>query len=264
MQRGVFLTSICVDRAYSGRTGSGADLWLSEQLGVRGLLGRTRRVGMSDLFHCFDGCARKVWHGGETPANEQHDEAEATEESDASSGDEDRDELPLVAWTRLCRQLRAILGRGQGNFHLQAAYKQFGIHGRPKITIPGATRMIVYSSRFVEQSFRHFTARYEALCAYEVVQEALAEDPSNKSRAHHRKRREKIVRVGNRLARASSLLPSFWVHLCFSLPGGFIEGALQVQKTAAVFSFACVGPSCAFVLVSSRVVAASFGEVAGC
>ena len=206
VQRGVFLTSICVDRAYSGRTGSGADLWLSEQLGVRGLLGRTRRVGMSDLFHCFDGCAKQVWHGGETPANEQHDEDEATEESEPSSGDEDRalgqgDALALV---------RAILGRGQGNFHLQAAYKQFGIHGRPKITIPGATRMIVYSSRFLEQSFRHFTVRYEAFCAYEVVQEALAEDPSNKSRAHHRKRREKIVRVGNRLARASSLLPSFW------------------------------------------------------
>ena len=110
VQRGVFLTSICVDRAYSGRTGSGADLWLSEQLGVRGFLGRTRRVGMSDLFHCFDGCAKQVWNGGETPANEQHDEAEATEESEPSSGDKDQapgqgDELPLVAWTRLCRQL---------------------------------------------------------------------------------------------------------------------------------------------------------------
>ena len=82
---------------------------------------------------CFDGCARNVWHGGETQANEQHDEDEATEESEPSSGDEDHalgqgDALALVAWTRACRQLRAILGRGQGNFHLQAAYKQFGIH----------------------------------------------------------------------------------------------------------------------------------------
>ena len=50
VQRGVFLTSICVDRAYSGRTGSGAGAWLSEKLGVRGLLGTARRVGMSDLF----------------------------------------------------------------------------------------------------------------------------------------------------------------------------------------------------------------------
>ena len=62
-------------------------------------------------------CPRKVWHGGETQANEQHDEDEATEESEPSSGDEDRalgqgDALALV---------RAILGRGQGNFHLQAA-----------------------------------------------------------------------------------------------------------------------------------------------
>ena len=50
VQRGVFLTSICVDRAYSGRTGSGAGAWLSEKLGVRGLLGTAHRVGMSDLF----------------------------------------------------------------------------------------------------------------------------------------------------------------------------------------------------------------------
>ena len=68
---------------------------------------------------------------------------------------------------------------------------------------------VVYSSRFLEQSFRHFRARYEAFCACDVVLEALAGDPSNKSRAHHRKRREKIVRVGNRLARASNLLPAF-------------------------------------------------------
>ena len=103
----------------------------------------------------------------------------------------------------------------------------------------------------------------EALCAYEVVQEALADDPSNKSRAHHRKRREKIVRVGNRLARASNVLPAFLVHLCLSLPHGFIQGALQVQKTDTVFSFARVGPSRAFELVASRAIAASCGDVAG-
>ena len=150
-----------VDRAYSGRTGSGADAWLSHwtlEL-ARGCL-RSWEFGAywAQLAEsacltssCFDGCARKVWHGGETQANEQHDEDEATEESEPSSGDEDHalgqgDALALVAWTRVCRQLRAILGRGQGNFHLQAAYKQCGIHGRPKITIPGATRMVVYSS----------------------------------------------------------------------------------------------------------------------
>ena len=62
---------------------------------------------------CFDGCARKVWHGGETQANEQHDEDEATEESEPSSGDEDHalgqgDALALVAWTRACRQLPGV------------------------------------------------------------------------------------------------------------------------------------------------------------
>ena len=60
VQRGMFLTSMPCDRAYVGRTGTGADAWLSDKLGVRGLLDSARRVGMSDLFHCFDGCARKV------------------------------------------------------------------------------------------------------------------------------------------------------------------------------------------------------------
>ena len=95
--------------------------------------------------------------------------------------------------------------------------------------------MIVYSSSFLRQSFAHFKARYEALCAFDTVLQALAEDHSNKGRARHRKRREVIVRVGRRLARASNVLPAFLTHLCLSLPHGFIQGALQVQKTAAVF-----------------------------
>ena len=79
----------------------------------------------------------------------------------------------------------------------------------------------------------------------------------------HEKRREKIARAGRRLARASNVLPAFLVHLCFSLPHGFIQGALQVQKTDAVFSFARVCPSCAFAPVASRAIAASCGDVAG-
>ena len=68
--RGMFLTSMPVDRAYTGRTGIKLDAWLSDKLGVRGLLGSARRVGMSDLFHCFDGCARKVWNGGKKEQKE--------------------------------------------------------------------------------------------------------------------------------------------------------------------------------------------------
>ena len=112
-------------------------------------------------------------------------------------------QLAESARTRVCRRLRAILGRGQGNFHLQNAYARCGIQGRPNICIPGGTRMIVYSSGFLRQSFAHFKARYEALCAWDIVLQGLAEDPSNKGRARHRKRREMIVRVGQRLARAS-------------------------------------------------------------
>ena len=83
------------------------------------------------------------------------------------------------------------------------AYARCGIHGRPKICTPGGTGMVVYSSGFLRQSFAHFKTRYEALCAWDIVLQGLAEDPSNKGRARHRKRRETIVRAGQRLARAS-------------------------------------------------------------
>ena len=51
--------------------------------------------------------------------------------------------------------------------------------------------------------------------------------------------------AGQRLARASNVLPAFLVHLCFSLPHGFIQGALQVQKTDAIFFLrTCVSIAC--------------------
>ena len=128
----MFLTSQPADRAYTGRTGTKTDAWLSDKLGVRGLLGRARRNGMADLFHCFDGCARKVWEGGNKKEKDKR-EKEArrleqdseTEESivgeDADLAPDRGDALPLVVWARVCRRLRAILGRGQGNYHLQKA-----------------------------------------------------------------------------------------------------------------------------------------------
>ena len=194
-------------------------------------------------------CKKKVWDGGKPEGQHRREQDSESEESDSSEDAylalDHADALPLVAWARVCRRLRAILGRGQGNFHLQNAYARCGFHGRPKISVPGGTRMIVYSSSFLRQSFAHFKARYEALCAFDTVLQALAEDRSNKGRARHRKRREMIVRVGRRLARASNVLPAFLTHLCLSLPHGFISGALQVQKTAAVFSLCtCVSIAC--------------------
>ena len=63
---------------------------------------------MSDLFHCYDGCAPRVWEGGkkqaakqEKQAEKRRDEDEATEESDLSSDEElGGDTLPLVAGGR--------------------------------------------------------------------------------------------------------------------------------------------------------------------
>ena len=88
---------------------------------------------------------------------------------------------------------------------------------------------------FLQQSFTHFKARYDALEAFETVLQALAETPSNKSRARHQKRREKILRIGHRLAQGSNILPPCLVHQCFKLPYGFISGARQIQQTAQIF-----------------------------
>ena len=114
----MFLTCMPADRAYTGRTGIGLDAWLSDKLGVRGLLGEARRVGMADLFHCFDGCVRKVWGGhgtGRKEARRLEQDSETEESSlseDADLAPDHHDALPLVAWTSVCRRLRAILGRG--------------------------------------------------------------------------------------------------------------------------------------------------------
>ena len=70
VHRGMFLTCMVADRAYTGFSGTRLDEWLGEKLGVWGILGRARRIGMADLFHCFDGCARKVWDGDATGRRE--------------------------------------------------------------------------------------------------------------------------------------------------------------------------------------------------
>ena len=62
VRRGMFLACIPCDRAYCGKTGIGADAHLSEMLGCQGILGTHRRVGMADLFHCYDGCAKATWN----------------------------------------------------------------------------------------------------------------------------------------------------------------------------------------------------------
>ena len=82
----------------------------------------------------------------------------------------------------------------------------------------------------------------------EILHQGLADDPSikTKERARHRKRAETVVKAGRRLARASNVLPAFLVHRCLALPHGFIQGALQVQKTEQVF-FLCTCGSIACV-----------------
>ena len=51
------LTSMLVDRAYSGNTGNKADEYLCQKLGMK------QRVGLADKIHCCTGAAAFVWAG---------------------------------------------------------------------------------------------------------------------------------------------------------------------------------------------------------
>ena len=73
VRRGMFLACIPCDRAYCGKTDIGADAHLSEMLGCQGILGTHRRVGMADLFHCYDGCAKATWNTNRKSSQGQAD-----------------------------------------------------------------------------------------------------------------------------------------------------------------------------------------------
>lgn len=155
---------------------------------------------------------------------------ESSGPSSPESESED-DGAPFERWVRVCRPLRAVLGRGQGDFHLGVAFTTCGIRGRPKIGVPGGTRMVVFSGDFLSQSFAHFPAQYRAVWAHGEFVKALSEDPWNKSRRRHRKLR----RVGAMLADGGSYGQALLAHLCLSLPRGFVAGAKEAQTIASAF-----------------------------
>ena len=115
--------------------------------------------------------------------------------------------------------------------HLRQAYARCGVRGRPKIGVPGNTRMVVYSSCFLAQSFRHFSARYHAVLDFSLHARRLSEVADARSRNRHKKKHEKLNRVGVRMADAGMLARSLLTHQCLNLPHGFIAGALRVQST---------------------------------
>ena len=115
VRRGMFLACIPCDRAYCGKAGTGADAHLSEMLGCQGILGTHRRVGMADLFHCYDGCAKATWNTtrkschassqGQADSTSDSDSDDASLDSDSSSAG-DLGVCGFLSWMALCRRLR--------------------------------------------------------------------------------------------------------------------------------------------------------------
>jgi len=63
--RSDLLTSMLVDRAYSGKTGNKADEHLCQMLGL------TARLGLADKIHCCTGAADRAWSGKRSAAKEE-------------------------------------------------------------------------------------------------------------------------------------------------------------------------------------------------
>ena len=89
-------------------------------------------------------------------------------ESDASSGDSDEADghayvfAPLQAWISMIRLFRAKFRRGINLSHLRSAFSAAGVTPS-SVQGPSSTRMVVYSSRFLRQSFSHYRIRWSAV-----------------------------------------------------------------------------------------------------
>ena len=71
--------------------------------------------------------------------------------------------------------MRKLFGSGVGKVCLARAYPQGERHQFRKIGIQSTTRMIVYSSEFMDQSFRDYGPRYDALRDMEGIVEKSIE-----------------------------------------------------------------------------------------
>lgn len=131
------------------------------------------RVAMSDSFHCLNSAAELVWSAkkgsGTEPSNERGGfQAVSDSESDASSGDSDEADghayvfAPLQAWISMIRLFRAKFRRGINLSHLRSAFSAAGVTPS-SVQGPSSTRMVVYSSRFLRQSFSHYRIRWSAV-----------------------------------------------------------------------------------------------------
>ena len=268
VHRGNFLTCIPCDRAYCGKTGTRADDLIGTAMGIHSILGGKRRIGMADLFHCYDSSIKKYWPQGKTKDKKKEvvdvedaavadnvdsdsDTTSLTSSSSSSSSSSDsehHDDLlrteatkreafsqSLGQWTDQIIQVRHMLHRGQGRRHLAEAYARHGYHGCPGIQRPSKTRMIAYARSYLQQSFTHHVVRYDALLHFQQTCEQRAEQEHGPARTRLQKRALQVTACGELLANASALFPALLLHSCLDHKEGFFAGALQIQSTDQIF-----------------------------
>ena len=141
-----FCVSICVDRAYSGKTGTKADAFVSQALGVPVRLRKRRK--------CSSSSSSPSSSGSESGSSSSWSESQCDSARDPNG-------RRLRAWIEMVRVFRAKFRRGIPRTHLAEAYKAEGINNL-SVMGPSNTRMIVHCGAFLDQSLRHWRGRYIA------------------------------------------------------------------------------------------------------
>ena len=130
-------------------------------------------------------------------------------------------------------RMRKLFGRGVGKVCLARAYPQGERPQFRKIGVKSITRMIVYSSEFLQQSFRDYGPRYDALRDLEGrVEKSIEEGQGGQFK---QQKLNSIREVTAYITDPELLLGVTYLHAMWGARGGFIENAQICQKTLEVF-----------------------------
>ena len=241
-RREQFCVAMCVDRAYSGRTGNKADALLGEKLGL------PLRVGAADNLHCCNSlgsvAAPPAKKGGQKSAPRVSSSASSSSSGDSSSSDTESspEETPAASdgggtllgqWFEMVRCFRSIFRHGIPRSHLAKAYSEEGL-ARVSVQGPSKTRMIVFSAGVLQQSLRHWRARYIACLKWaEHLETQLA---ANASRKDLVLKKDKLSSLKRSMCSIEVLSAAFWLQ-----EGALFQKPIINPRSTSQFSKSLLG-----------------------
>ena len=166
LRKAEFLTCCVLDRAYCGRTGNKADLYLSQKLEL------PKRLGLSDGIHTFNSAGQRAWDTRKEEDASSTTSSSTDSSTKSNSDSEDAEELgarsmfpALSRWTWACKAFKSKFRRGIFRDVLSTSFTEHGQKAETQILGPSATRFFTHSTDFLQQSVTQFAVRYDALVA---------------------------------------------------------------------------------------------------